>query len=73
MSQQQIPVVSLRPDQIAVLLSVEFHALLLCLNFGGDEFGAPGFVFPWQDRRGEVPELRVIAPDQLVACHHPNV
>jgi hypothetical protein len=45
---------------LALLLSLLIHALLLSLNLGGDELGFPGLAFPWQDRRAEVPELRVV-------------
>ena len=48
---------------ISLLLSLLFHALLLSLTFGGQEFGLPGFALPWQERRIEVPDLRVeLAP-----------
>ena len=46
-----------------MLLSLLFHALLLSLTFGGQEFGLPGFALPWQERRVEVPDLRIeLAP-----------
>ncbi len=44
----------------ALLLSLLIHALLLSLSFGGDGPGLPGLVFPWQERRAEVPDLRVV-------------
>jgi hypothetical protein len=44
---------------ISLLLSLLFHALLLSLVFGGQESGLPGFALPWQERRIEVPDLRV--------------
>ena len=48
---------------ISMLLSLLFHALLLSLTFGGQEFGLPGFALPWQERRVEVPDLRIeLAP-----------
>ena len=45
---------------LGLLISLLMHALLLSLTFGDDESGLPGLGFPWQDRRGEVPELRVV-------------
>jgi hypothetical protein len=52
-----------RRFNISLLLSLLFHALLLSLIFGGQEFGIPGFALPWQERRVEVPDLRVeLAP-----------
>ena len=44
---------------LALLFSLLFHALLFSLTFGSDEFGLPGFTFPWQQRRVVVPELRL--------------
>ena len=54
-----------RPLALALLLSLLIHALLLSLTFGGEELGLPGLVFPWRDRRIEVPELRIV----LVPAH----
>ncbi|MDP1686725.1 hypothetical protein, partial [Hydrogenophaga sp.] len=52
----------------ALLLSLLFHALLLSLTFGGQGIGLPGLGFPWQDRRIEVPDLRIVlAPAQGLA------
>ena len=45
---------------LGLLLSLLVHALLLGITFGGEETGLPGFGFPWQDRRGEVPSLRLV-------------
>jgi hypothetical protein len=44
---------------LALLLSLLIHMLLLGLTFGGEELGLPGFGFPWQERRIEVPDLRI--------------
>ena len=44
----------------ALLLSLLIHTLLLSLISGGQGLGLPGFGLPWQDRRVEVPELRVV-------------
>lgn len=44
----------------AVVASLAVHGLLLSLTFGGAGFGLPGLEFPWQTRRAEVPELRVV-------------
>jgi len=52
---------------LSLLLSLLAHALLLSLTFSGQEFGLPGFGFPWQDRRIEVPDLHVVlAPAPLI-------
>ena len=48
-----------RREAIALVLSLACHSLLLFLNFGGDEFGLPGFAFPWKERRVEARDLRV--------------
>jgi TonB family protein len=45
---------------LSLLLSLLVHALLLSLTFSGEEFGLPGFAFPWQDRKIDVPNLRVV-------------
>ncbi len=50
-----------------MLLSLLIHSLLLSLIFGGQGLGFPGFGFPWQDRRIEVPDLRVV----LIAAQAP--
>ncbi len=44
----------------ALLLSLLIHVLLLRVTFGGQGLWLPGFAFPWQDRRIEVPDLRVV-------------
>lgn len=49
-----------RPMAPALLLSLLVHGLLLSLTFGGDTLGLPGLVAPWQERRVEVPDLRVV-------------
>ncbi|MGZ9014576.1 MAG: hypothetical protein ACXW2L_20195, partial [Burkholderiales bacterium] len=43
----------------SLLLSLLIHGLLLSLTFGGQGVGLPGLGFPWQERRVEVPELRL--------------
>ena len=52
----------------AVLASLLLHALLLSLTFGGEGLW-PGLGFPWQDRRVQAPDLRVVivAPETVVA------
>jgi TonB C terminal len=51
----------------ALLLSLLIHALLLSLAFNGQ--GLWPFVFPWQDRRIEAPDLRVVVvPPQVPAA-----
>jgi len=44
----------------SLLLSLLIHGLLLSLTFGGLGLGLPGLSFPWQERRVEVPELRLV-------------
>lgn len=41
----------------AVLASLLFHAMLMSLSFGGSEPGLPGLGWPWQERRGQVPDV----------------
>ncbi len=54
---------------LALLLSLLIHTLLLSLTFGGQGLGLPGFGFPWQDRRIEEPDLRlVLVPAQVPAA-----
>jgi TonB family protein len=44
-----------------LLFSLLVHALLLLsLSAGGQGLGLPGLVFPWQERRAEAPDLRVV-------------
>ncbi|MFN3304962.1 MAG: hypothetical protein ACK44A_14755, partial [Roseateles sp.] len=43
----------------ALLASLLAHGLLLSLSFG-QGLGLPGLEFPWQQRRGEAVELRVV-------------
>lgn len=40
--------------------SLPAHALLLSLAFGRAEYGLPGLVVPWQERRRAVSALRVV-------------
>jgi outer membrane biosynthesis protein TonB len=66
------PVASAIPERtrltLALLLSLLIHALLLSLIFGGGGW-LPGFLFPWQDRRIEEPDLRVVVvPAQVPAA-----
>ena len=44
----------------ALLLSLLIHTFLLSLTFGGQLHWLPAFGFPWQDRRIEEPDLRVV-------------
>jgi chemotaxis protein histidine kinase CheA len=57
----------------ALLLSLLIHALLLTLTFGGQGIGLPGFGFPWQDRRIEAPDLRVVVVPVQVTAAEPAV
>jgi hypothetical protein len=53
----------------ALLLSLLIHTLLLSLTFGGQGHWLPGFGFPWQIRRIEAPDLRVVlVPPQVTAA-----
>ncbi|HZA95029.1 MAG TPA: TonB C-terminal domain-containing protein [Burkholderiaceae bacterium] len=51
----------------SLLLSLLIHGLLLSLTFGGHGLGLPGLGFPWQERRVDVPELRVVLVPARVA------
>ena len=57
----------------ALLLSLLIHALLLSLTFGGQGFWLAGFGFPWQDRRIEVPDLRIVVLPAQVTPAEPVV
>ncbi len=56
----------------ALLLSLLIHMLLLSLTFGGQGW-LPGFGFPWQDRRIEEPDLRVVVVPAQVTATEPAV
>ncbi len=65
-----------RPDRrrlaLALSLSLVSHVLLLLsLNSDGQEPGFPAFRFPWQDRRVEVRELRVVLDPRRVDASEP--
>src|SRR5205823_8761730 len=57
----------------ALLLSLLIHMVLLSLIFGGQGRWLPGLGFPWQDRRIEVPDLRVVVVPAQVAAAEPAV
>ena len=57
----------------SLLLSLLIHGLLLSLTFGGQGLGLPGLGFPWQDRRIEVPDLRVVLVPAQVTPAEPAV
>jgi TonB family protein len=57
----------------ALLLSLLIHTWLLSLTFGGQGLWLPGFAFPWQDRRVEVPDLRVVVVPARVTAAEPAV
>jgi hypothetical protein len=57
----------------ALLLSLLIHTLLLSLTFGGQGLWFPGFGFPWQDRRIEAPDLRVVVVPPQVTAAEPAV
>ncbi|MDM4765190.1 TonB C-terminal domain-containing protein [Pelomonas sp. SE-A7] len=44
----------------AALFSLLAHAVLLSLTFGTDELGLPGLGLPWQQRRAEATDIRVV-------------
>ncbi len=54
------------------MLSLLSHALLLTLDFGRQELGFPRFGLPWQDRRIEVSELRVVLVPPRVQASEPT-
>ena len=56
---------------LALLLSLLIHALLLSLTFGGQGLGLPGFGLPWQERRIDAPDLRVVLVPARVAAAEP--
>ncbi len=56
---------------LSLLLSLLAHALLLSLTFSGQGFGLPGFALPWQDRRIEVPDLRVVLAPATISDPKP--
>ena len=56
---------------LALLLSLLIHSLLLSLTFGGQTLGLPGFAFPWRERRGEAPDLRVVLMPARVTAAEP--
>src|SRR4030095_11218 len=58
---------------LALALSLLLHTLLLTLTFGGYGFGIPGFGFPWQDRRIEAPDLRVVLVPAEITAVEPEV
>ena len=57
----------------SLLLSLLMHGLLLSLTFGGQGLGLPGLGFPWQERRVEVPELRVVLVPAPITPAEPAV
>ncbi|HTE86508.1 MAG TPA: TonB C-terminal domain-containing protein [Dehalococcoidia bacterium] len=57
----------------ALLLSLAIHAFLLSLTFGGQGGWLLGFGFPWQDRRIEVPDLRVVVVPAQITATEPAV
>ena len=57
----------------SLLLSLLIHGWLLSLTFGGQGLGLPGLGFPWQERRIEVPELRVVLVPAPITPAEPAV
>ena len=57
----------------SLLLSLLIHGSLLSLTFGGQGLGLPGLGFPWQERRIEAPELRVVLVPAPVTAAEPAV
>jgi hypothetical protein len=66
-----------RRQRLALLISLLVHGALLSLTFDDSAIGLPGLGWPWQERRAEVPELRVrlkapsIASPDTRACTAP--
>jgi membrane protein involved in colicin uptake len=58
---------------LPLLISLLAHALILSLQFGTQKFGLPGFALPWQDRRVEVPDLRVVLTPPPVIADQPDI
>jgi uncharacterized protein YjbI with pentapeptide repeats len=58
---------------LALLLSLLIHGWLLSLIFGGQGLWLPGFRFPWQDRRIEADDLRVVVVPPPVTAAEPAV
>ena len=56
----------------ALLLSLLIHAFLLTLVFGGQGLWRPGIGFPWQNRRIEAPDLRVVVVPPQVPAPEPS-
>ncbi|HZV55691.1 MAG TPA: TonB C-terminal domain-containing protein [Rhodocyclaceae bacterium] len=56
---------------LSFLLSLLIHLLVLSLTFGGEEFGLPGFGFPWRERRIEAPNLHVVLLPARVTAAEP--
>ena len=57
----------------SLLLSLLIHGSLLSLTFGGKGLGLPRLSFPWQERRIEVPELRVVLVPTHVTAAEPAI
>jgi len=57
----------------SLLLSLLIHGSLLSLTFAGQGLGLPGLGFPWQERRIEVPELRVVLVPARITPTEPAV
>ena len=45
---------------LALLLSLLFHAAVLSLRLGGEGGQFSSFLFPWRERRVEVPDLHIV-------------
>jgi hypothetical protein len=57
----------------SLLISLLVHGSLLSLTFGGQGLGLPGLGFPWQQRRIEAPDLRVLLVPAPGALAEPAV
>ncbi|KAB2874349.1 MAG: hypothetical protein F9K36_08020, partial [Burkholderiaceae bacterium] len=44
----------------ALSASLLVHALVFQLNFGDQGRGVPGIALPWEQRRVEAPDLRIV-------------
>jgi len=70
-AQRRRPGAERKRPALALLLSLLVHALLLSLTLGGQGGALPGLVFPWQERRAEAPELRVLLVPPRAAALQP--
>lgn len=61
-----------RSFNVALLVSLLVHAVLLSQLFGGGGLGLPGLVLPWRERRVEVPDVQVVLVPAPVTAAAPS-